>query len=68
MHHTIRQVLLCQGEDFDFLVVALNTGVQVKLLFHDSCVYDGGSSAAAPAALAFPVFNCVQRERKVRTK
>lgn len=25
------KVLLCSGEDFDFLVVALNTGVQVEL-------------------------------------
>jgi len=24
------KVLLCSGEDFDFLVVALNTGVQVQ--------------------------------------
>lgn len=26
------KVLLCSGEDFDFLVVALNTGVQVQRL------------------------------------
>ncbi len=28
----VSKVLLCSGEDFDFLVVALNTGVQVPLL------------------------------------
>ncbi|CAN0138562.1 unnamed protein product [Ectocarpus fasciculatus] len=27
--HATHKVLLCSGEDFDFLVVALNTGVQI---------------------------------------
>ncbi|CAM9255384.1 unnamed protein product, partial [Hapterophycus canaliculatus] len=29
LRHAFVQVLLCHGEDFDFLVVALNTGVQI---------------------------------------